>query len=110
MTLTEAVTVSAWPAGFGVVAVVGCFALAAAGVTDEDLWAADQTAAAAVAGGDAHDRSADDDQEQIEIEQPVKKKFDSDTPVMRQAKRIGLGLSPIFLLILLIWGQVPGFH
>ncbi|HTU27289.1 MAG TPA: hypothetical protein VMF30_17910 [Pirellulales bacterium] len=103
----------AWPAGFGVVAVVGCLALAAAGVTDEDLWAADQTAVAAdVAGGDAHDRSAGDDQEQVEIEQSMKKKIDTDTPVMRQAKRIGLGLSPIFLLILLIWGlsRLPFVH
>jgi hypothetical protein len=117
----------AWPLGFVLIAAAGCFALAAAGVFETDLRLAEMANAELPKplashfdgngrGGhkdlaaDSDDLGGDDiggddaaaDREAVGVE----------TAVVRQAKRISLGLSPIIVFLLVIWGlsRLPFVH
>ncbi|HEX4142818.1 MAG TPA: hypothetical protein VHY91_04645 [Pirellulales bacterium] len=101
----------AWPIGFAVVAVAGCFGLAAAGVFDTD-WRLAEMASAELSKAQAAD--ADDDQATAEGDPQAADHEDagSETAVVREAKRVGLSLSPIIVFLLLIWGlsRLPFVH
>ena len=108
----------AWPIGFVVIGAGGCFALGAAGVFDTD-WRLAEMAKADVpkpqanhfdddGTAEADDDAAADGDEQV----MVRKDASAETAVAREAKRIGLSLSPIILFLLLIWGlsRLPFVH
>lgn len=105
----------AWPLGFVLAAAAGCFVLSAAGVFETESRLAEMAKADAsdpqANQADADDATADGtdaDRKQM-IERMAAK---ADTPAVQQAKRIGLGLSPIIVFLLLIWGlsRLPFVH
>jgi hypothetical protein len=107
----------AWPIGFVVVAVGGCFALAAAGVFETD-WRLAEMASADLSKPQASDADADQtaaaDQLAADRDDQAahREEASAETAVVRQAKRVGLSLSPIIVFLLLIWGlsRLPFVH
>ena len=110
----------AWPTGFLLIAVGGCLALAAAGVSEADLRSFELANAADgpgnLASADSASQKANDlsDNESGDDYEMSADRADPgvETAVVRQAKRISLGLSPIIVFVLLIWGlsRLPFVH
>jgi hypothetical protein len=95
------------------IAAGGCFALPAASDTDlllvERLGPADDQAAPDATDFDLSSPEANDfDANDMAAESDSS----ADTPLSRQVKRIGLGVSPIILFVLLVWGlsRLPFVH
>lgn len=105
---------SAWPVGFALIAGGGCFALPTAGINDDGLLLVESVAPADgdLADADLSGPAADDDMA-VEGEMSAEsEKAAASREFVRQAKRIGLGISPIILFVLLVWGlsRLPFVH
>jgi hypothetical protein len=106
-----------WPVGFVVVAAGGCYLLPTVGVTEHEVLLVEIVGPAGGRNEGDHPSdeapSADEnDFSSDSLPTGGASAAAGDTPVFRQAKRIGLGLSPIIIFVMLIWGlsRLPFVH
>jgi hypothetical protein len=112
---TKLVWRCAWPTAFVLIAAGGCFALRAPGENGSDVLLAelslpaDQAASDDLANADFSSDEADDQcaEAAADYEDAA-----TSSELARQAKRYGLGISPIILFVLFVWGlsRLPFMH